>query len=175
MIYQKIGENKIGGDVMKIKNLIASTAVIVLLTSSSVVAAPVIQENDVKENKTEWRNKYDDFEKNPITALEENKNEILQLLKEDKLTKEKADAIISRIDAKISKIKAFEKLPLAQKKEALIKDCKARLDTLVKDGKIQKDKADAILKKYTEKIQNWDGIGYPDFHDKGIKGKGKHN
>jgi len=33
----------------------------------------------------------------------------------------------------------------------------------VKEGKISRDKADEIIRKFNKKIDEWDGTGYPPF------------
>jgi len=103
-------------------------------------------------------------DKDPIKFLEKKKARIQALLKEGKIEKEKADAIIKRIDERIKKLKEFNKLTTAQKKEKLIQEFKAKIAEKVKAGKLTKEKGDELIKKYTEKVEKWDGKGYPDFH-----------
>lgn len=107
-------------------------------------------------------------QKDPIKALESKKEKIQKLLKEGKITKEKADAITAKIDAKIKEIQEFNKLPLKQKKEKLISNFKASIERKVKEGKLSQDKADELIKKFNEKVQKWDGSGYPRFFKKGF-------
>lgn len=132
------------------------------------------ENKDFKGKKIRHRNDAD-MQKDPIKALENKKVRVKSLLKEGKITKEEADRINARIDSKIKEIKEFNKLPLEKKKEKLLSDFKVRLEQKVKDGKISKDKMDEILKQYTEKINNWDGSGYPGIHCKGMRFKSKPN
>lgn len=150
-------------------------AVAVVFMSLSVLPAFAAEDSVTVEPKIESPSKgnYDNWAKDPIGALESKKAEVQILLKEGKITKDNADKMTKRIDAKIAEIKEFNKLTLQQKKDRLIKDCKNRLDLLVKDGKIDRKKADGILKSYTEKIRQWDGTGYPKYFEKCMKGK-KH-
>lgn len=121
-----------------------------------------MQEHQHLDNK--GKTKGSNFVKDPIAALESKKKEIQELLKNGRISEEKAKEWLDRIDQRISDIKAFDKLPLAAKKEKLINDCKKRLDERVKEGKLDSEKANAILKDYTEMVKNWDGKGYPFFH-----------
>ena len=117
-----------------------------------------------KKKWKEYRKKvYDEFVKDPITVLENRKNEINRLLKEGKISKKKADAIIKRIDTGITEIKKFNKLTLEEKRARLIKDCKDYLDDLVERGEMDREKANQIYEDYAEKINKWDGKGYPRF------------
>lgn len=97
----------------------------------------------------------------PIMALESRKEQVKKLMNEGKITREKAEAIIKRIDARIAEINEFNKLTLEEKKEKLVNDCKDRLDRMVNEGKMDRKKADEILRNYTERIRQWDGVGYP--------------
>lgn len=160
---------------MKFYAMIASAVITASILSVSGYA--VTDTVSVETVKTDFAHKgnfdRDDFKKDPIAALEGRKNEILKHLNEGKIPKEEADAIIKKIDARIAEVKNFNTLTLDQKRDKLLKDCKSRLDLLVKDGKLDKKKADDMLKKYTDKIKQWDGVGYPKFFEKGMKGR-KH-
>jgi lipoate-protein ligase A len=90
-------------------------------------------------------------------------------LKEGKITKEKADKITAKIDSRIEKIQQFNSLTTQQKKDKLIGDFKASLDEKVKAGRLTQEMADELLKKYTDKVNQWDGSGYPKFARKGCK------
>jgi lipoate-protein ligase A len=112
-------------------------------------------------------------QEDPIKALENKKEQIQSRLKEGKITTEKADAITARIDTKIREIQEFNKLSVPQKKDKLIREFKARMDKKVSEGRLTQDKADELIKNYTEKVNQWDGQGYPKFGKKGCFGK-KH-
>ncbi len=159
---------------MNFSKVFSTAAIIISLTASSAFASAGIKahdylvENSSKEesgrcDKKDFRQKHEEFQKDPIKALESGKEKVQTLLKEGKISKEKADEITSKIDSKINEIKNFNKLDLKQKKDKLINDCKSHIEKRVKEGKLDKDKADALLKDYTEKINNWDGKGYPQY------------
>ncbi|MDP4180278.1 MAG: hypothetical protein Q8942_04205 [Bacillota bacterium] len=162
---------------MKISKIISTAALIVSLSSSLAFA-----NNDTNASKGFVNNifvkeaneradkdlkiKHEDFIKDPIKALENKKEKIQSLVKEGKISKEIADEKIAKIDSKIKEIKIFNNLPLEQKREKLINNRKTHIEKLVKEGKLDRSKADSILKDYTEKINKWDGNGYPRFHSK---------
>jgi len=126
-----------------------------------------------KDKGKQYRKKvYEEFVKDPITVLENRKNEINKLLKEGKISREKADAMLKRIDAGITEIKKFNKLTLEEKRARLIKDCREYLDNLVERGEMDREKASKIYEDYAEKINKWDGTGYPKFFRKAA-GRGK--
>lgn len=164
---------------MNISRIFLIAAVIISLTANTAFAAPVTNEPQqnsfTRESGKDLELKHDEeFAKDPIKALQNRKEKIQALLKEGKITKEKADEKIARIDSKIKEIESFNKLTLKQKKEKLIDDCRASVEKRVKEGKLDKAEADTILKNYTEKINKWDGKGYPHFHLKsGKEGKCK--
>lgn len=99
----------------------------------------------------------------PIKVLENCKTKIQAMLKDGKITEEKANSKIAKIDEEIKKIKEFNALTLDQKKEKLTNDFKTFIQKQVQDGKLTQEKADEILKKFTDKLAKWDGIGYPKF------------
>jgi len=110
----------------------------------------------------------------PLEALKKKKEKIQSMLKEGKISKEEADAINARIDKKIKEIEEFNKLSPEQKKDKLMKGFKESVEKGVKSGKLTREKADEMIKKFNEKLQNWDGKGYPDFLIKGFGFKGHH-
>lgn len=120
-----------------------------------------------KKVKPNRRKVWEEFAKDPISVLEDRKSEIEKMLKEGKISKEKAEDILKRIDTGISEIKRFNRLPLEEKRAMLIKDCKEYLDSLVEKGDLDKEQAQRILEEYSEKIGKWDGAGYPRFFRKG--------
>lgn len=149
---------------MKISRILITTTLIVAFTATTAFAAAGGSNDSERCPNSDCRQRYEEFQKDPIKALQNRKEEIQSLQKDGKITKEKADEITARIDAKIKQIEEFNKLTLEQKKAKLIKNCSTRLDRLVKEGKLEQAKADEILKQYTDKISNWDGTGYPGFH-----------
>ncbi|MCX7772519.1 MAG: hypothetical protein N2376_05330 [Clostridia bacterium] len=158
-----------------IKKLLAATFIIATLTTSSALAVPDYKAAELGTEKAQRNDRFyrrvdkdmrEEFEKDPLKALEKKKAEILALRKEGKISQEKAQAIIDKIDALSERIKEFNKLPLDKKKAVLIQGCKTKLDALVKDGRMTQAKADGIMKDFTAKIYSWDGTGYPSFHSR---------
>lgn len=169
---------------MNISKIFSVAAVIISLTATTAFGATdIMTSNGTRQNsvvteskphvKKECKQKHEEFSKDPLRALESRKVKIQSLLKEGKITKENADERIARIDSKIKEIQSFNKLTLPQKKDKLIYDCKASVEKLVKEGKLDRVKADTLLKNYSEKINKWDGNGYPHFHTKCSKGECK--
>ncbi len=95
----------------------------------------------------------------PVKGLENAKARIQEQVKAGKLTQDKADKEIAQIDAKIKEIKDFNALTLDQKKAKMISDYKASIQKMVTAGKLTQDKADQMIKNYTDKINKWDGKG----------------
>lgn len=101
------------------------------------------------------------IKKDPVQALEKMKAAINKRVADGKVTQDKADANIAKIDAKIKEIQDFNNLPLDQKKSTLISKAKTALDKRVQNQKITQEQADKALAAITEKINAWDGTGYP--------------
>ena len=89
--------------------------------------------------------------------MESKKQNVESNLKSGKITREKANEIILKIDSKIKKAKEFDSLTLIQKKEKLISKFKTKINQKVKDNKLSRIKAGEFIRKYTDKINNWDG------------------
>jgi len=162
MILLFPGKIKSGGGILRIKKL-AAAAVFALILFTPVSAAgrpncqPVTKGKDIRLEHREKGFK----ERDPVKALEAKKEIIRKLVKEGKISKEKAEEIIRKLDAKIEKIKEFQSLPLEEKRKRLINDFTEKLDRMVKEGKISRQEADKMLKEITEKINKWDGSGLP--------------
>lgn len=129
----------------------------------------IYSDNSKCDDNKDCKEKCKEFAKDPIKALQAKKEKVQALLKEGKITKEEADKKTAWIDSKIKEIESFNKLPLQQKKDKLISDCKAAVEKRVSEGKLDRAKADTILNEYTEKINTWDGTGYPKFRFKCFK------
>ena len=190
-----------GGDRLRIRGIAAAAAIMVMLTAFTATAVPRGMEDGAahtelegrvpetqapekgapetvepgkkvpKMDKKERLKIWEEFIKDPLTVLENRKKEIEQQLKEGRISKEEADAILRRIDKGIAEIKEFSALPLEEKRARLIRDCKDYLDSLVEKGEMDREKAQKILEKYSEKINKWDGTGYPRFFRKPVKPK----
>jgi polyhydroxyalkanoate synthesis regulator phasin len=109
------------------------------------------EKNSCKENK------------DPIKMLEEKKKCIMKECKEGKISKEKADELIKKIDEHISKIKEFQSLPLDKKKEQLYCRFKSCIEKQVKEGKLTEQEAKQRLCEFAKELEKWDGNGFPKF------------
>ncbi len=167
--------------------ILAVVALIISLSGNVVFAAPVGQDaakqeqtDTVKKDKKDFRKKKEGFDgqQDPVKMLEEKKERVQGLLKEGKLTKDEADEITAKIDARIQKIREFNSLTLPQKKDALIASFKTRMEKKVKEGKVSREEADSRIRSYTDKVNKWDGSGNPGFLkkdcDKSEHKKGEH-
>ena len=106
-------------------------------------------------------------DRDPIKQLEKRKEKVQQELKDGTITKDEADKVIKNIDAKISIIKEFNNMTLPQKKEKLLSNFRARIETKVKMGELTKTEGAQIVKDFESSLEKWDGTGHPNF-------KGKH-
>ncbi len=156
---------------MKILKLFACVTVIAFLTSTTAftVLAQGTERDPVIGDK-----KCADFEKDPVKALECRKAKVQSMLKEGRITKEEAAEKIVRIDAAIAKINEFNKLALPQKKAKLMEEFKTSVNSRVKDGRITREKGDAMTREFNEMITNWDGNGYPWLQGQWFKHGGHH-
>ena len=160
---------------MIFSRILSLSVIVACLSATAVFAVPEKQDSpgiNMRQQKVNHcKFKFGDKEQqvDPIKALENKKEKINTLLKENKISKEKADAMIARIDAKLKKINEFNKLAPQQKKEKLINDFKSVIEKRIKDGRLDRNKGDELIKDFTEKVNNWDGKGYPMFHKRGFK------
>lgn len=160
---------------MKLIKILIAGAMIASFTATAAFAAPggapapSSAQQQAHHEKKEFSTQED-----PVKLLESKKARIQDKLKEGKIPQEKADLITKKIDARIQKVKEFDKLSVQQKKDMLKSDFKASLDKRVKEGKVDQGKADELFKKFTDKVNQWDGKGYPRFFSKGLSGKGCH-
>lgn len=163
---------------MKLVKIIVSAALATCLTATAAFAAPAAgseepvnpaQQSDTsKKGKMQLEDK--EFrhrdkgiwnQQDPVKALQSRKEKIQSKLKDGKISKEKADKITAKIDTKIKEIQEFNKLTLQQKKDKLESRFKSSLDKRIKNGKLTQDKADKLLKDYSDRLKSWDGKGYP--------------
>lgn len=104
--------------------------------------------------------------KDPIAALKEARKKVEEMKKQGKISKEKADELIKQIDEKIRKIEEFNRLPLEQRKEMLIEHYKNKIAEKVNQGKLTQEHADELIRNFTEKVKEWDGKSFIEFHSK---------
>lgn len=140
---------------IKYKRLLAATMLGVMLFSTAALADEAVlpQQSTIS---TAAPNKVD-----PIKKLEDIKAKVTEKYNQGKISKEKYDNMISKINEKEQYIKELNSLTLSQKRQKLISDFTANLNKKVQSGKILQDKANELIKKYTDKVNKWDGTGFP--------------
>ena len=163
--------NKFG---KKILLILVAGCILISSFSMIVLADNTGYENVLTENIVHNDGKCEKFKcnpskkhKDPIKALEEKKEEVNDLLKQGKISEEEANELIKKIDDRIKKIEEFNRLPLEKKKEVLINKFKEHVEKKVNEGKLTREKADEIIKEHIERVNRWNGKGYPDFNHKG--------
>lgn len=153
---------------MSLRKIVAAATICFALTTTvSLAKNPYIQKVENTEQKTEQREEQsqDTRKLDPLQVLEKRKEKINKLLKEGKIPKEKAEEKLRKIDRRIEEIKEFQKLPLEKKRERVINNFRHELDKLVRDGAIKPEEAERLMNEVTEKINKWDGSGYPIMQD----------
>ncbi|MDP4093526.1 MAG: hypothetical protein Q8920_09210 [Bacillota bacterium] len=169
---------------MKITRIVTAVILALSFTTISVYAVPDSKSvpksgDNAKIEKKQFREKdfkqfSEEFAKDPIKALQGRKEKVQSMLKDGKISREKADEITARIDSKIRYINEFNKLTVPQKKDLLLKDFKTHIEKKVNEGKLDKEQANTIIKDFSDKVAKWDGNGYPNFGTRIFKGEGKH-
>ncbi|MDI3312482.1 MAG: hypothetical protein QJR05_13800, partial [Thermoanaerobacterium sp.] len=142
---------------IKYKKLLAATMLGVMLFSTVAFADETVlpQQNTISTVKTA-PDKVD-----PIKRLEDIKAKVTEKYNQGKISKEKYDNMISKINEKEQYIKGLNSLTLSQKRQKLISDFTAAINKKVQSGRITQDKANELIKKYTDKVNKWDGTGFP--------------
>jgi polyhydroxyalkanoate synthesis regulator phasin len=157
--------------IMRFRKMLCAAVAAACIATTSVFAEPINSNSsgDGKAPKQEERVGKEGYKKSedPIKALKERKEKVKSLVKEGKISKEKADAINAKIDEKIKRIEEFNKLPVEQKREKLISGFQAFVERKVKEGKLTKEEAEELVKEFTDRIQKWNGKGYPDLRKDG--------
>lgn len=169
--------------------MVIIAALATCLSAVSVFAAPAVTEppktntaqpknnlnpkdgSKIKEHRA--KDKDCEVEQDPIEKLKNKKQKVKELLDGGKITKEEADDLNAKIDAKIKEIQEFNKLTVEQKRDKLTKRFKDKMNNRVKEGKMTREKADEIIKEFNKKIEQWDGKGYPGFMHKSHPKKDK--
>jgi len=172
---------------VKFSRMLLTATLITVISSTSAFAASSLeatglpkpnvtqqQKNECEKGHCTEKKKRDCEEKlkDPIEMLQRKKQKVQELYDGGKITKEEADELIKKIDAKIREIQEFNSLPLDKKKERLIARFKEKVESKVKEGKLTKREADELIKKFTERIKEWDGKGYPGCKSGKYRGKG---
>ncbi|HPC99820.1 MAG TPA: hypothetical protein PLA01_00550 [Acetivibrio sp.] len=173
---------------MKFSRMLLTATIITIISSASAFAAPSAKDSGLSEsNAVQQQNKEcekghctakkkgdcEEKLKDPIEMLQRKKQKVQELYDGGKITKEEADELIKRIDAKIREIQEFNSLPLDKKKEKLLAGFKEKVESKVKEGKLTKKEADELIKKFTERLKEWDGKGYPGYKSGKYREKGK--
>ncbi|MFW6270398.1 MAG: hypothetical protein ACOC4G_09985 [Bacillota bacterium] len=91
------------------------------------------------------------------------KEKVQKKLEKGDITEEKANQLNAKLDDHLKEIKEFKKLSLEEKKSKLLNNLQTRMNEKVKEDKISREKADEIIKKYSNELKDWDGESYPKF------------
>lgn len=150
-------------------NKIRTVAAIIGATFILSTGFSAAQQTTVTGEKTQQEQDRKQTNEDPIKRLQEMKESIAKKAAEGKIDQKKADEITAKINEKIKQLEELNKLAPAQKKEKLKSMFKDAIDKKVNDGKLTRDKADEIIKKHNEKIDKWDGQGYPPVNFKGTR------
>lgn len=147
---------------MKFKNGILAAALVTSLTVSATFATPSLANVELSaQTGTKQVAEVCREQRDPIKALEAKKERVQAKFKAGKITKQEADEAIAKIDAKIKKVEEFNQLKPDQKKEWLINHFTEKINQKVSDGKLSKEEGQKLIERVTEKVQEWDGEGYP--------------
>lgn len=145
-----------------LKTFVLGTALAITLTSTGFALG---YESNINSTSIECRERIKKaeivIEKDILQKLENRKVKIQEKVSEGKISTEKANKIKARIDQRINKVKEISKLSPDKKKAALIADFKELMNKKVQNNRLTKEEADTLIKKYTEKVNSWDGNGYP--------------
>jgi len=149
---------------MKIIRVAIIVIAVTVLMSTEVSAQQVTKASTEQSIKQQEENKVNI---DPIKSLEDKKAELQKRLAEGKITKEEADQKTAKINEIILKIQDFNKLSLQQKRDKLISEFTMHMNKKVQEGRLNQNEANTKIASFKEKINNWDGNGYPMFHEKG--------
>ena len=119
---------------MKFSRMLLTATLITVISSTSAFAASSLeatglpkpnvtqqQKNECEKGHCTEKKKRDCEEKlkDPIEMLQRKKQKVQELYDGGKITKEEADELIKKIDAKIREIQEFNSLPLDKKRKGL--------------------------------------------------------
>ncbi|QSZ26974.1 hypothetical protein ACETAC_08885 [Aceticella autotrophica] len=142
---------------MNSKKIIATSVIgIMLLTATAFAATTAVPSANANMKHQGVFQKGD-----PIQRLEDLKSKITEKFKAGKISQDEENKMLTKINDAEQKIKDFNNMTLDQKKQTLIKDFTARINQRVKDGKLTQDKANSMIQNFTDKVNKWDGKGYP--------------
>lgn len=144
---------------MKIKKLIVFVVMGIMLLSTMAFASETTQPQANSNQPTQVTpNK---VKVDPVQRLENLKTKLTDKYNQGKISKDKYDKAIAKINQIEQKIKDFNNMTLDQKKQTLINDYNTAINKRVQQGKLTQDKANELIKNYTDKVNKWDGNGYP--------------
>ncbi|EEG76356.1 hypothetical protein [Dethiobacter alkaliphilus] len=147
---------------MTIKKSILTAALVTSLAAGSVVAAPTVNVSPTPLAGTLKVAELCREQRDPIKMLEMKKERVQQKYKAGEITRQEADELTAKLDAKIKKVEEFNQLKPEDKKEWLLNHLTEKVNRKVKEGKISEEKGRELVEHFTEKINEWDGKGYPD-------------
>ena len=147
---------------MKIAKVLVTAAVLTNLATSAL-AAPLTVSHAAQRAPYVLRQEQtvNCHRQAPLKAMENKKAKIQELVKAGRITQEEAEIELAKLEEKIRKINEFNALDLPQKKAKLLAHYQEVLEKRVQEGKITQQEAEQLLKKFSEKVEQWDGTGFP--------------
>ncbi|ADL69453.1 hypothetical protein Tthe_1969 [Thermoanaerobacterium thermosaccharolyticum DSM 571] len=145
----------------KSKKIIATAVISTVLLSSIAFADTTIVPSQSSSNVSTSQSAKTSKKADPIQLLENLKAKIEEKYSQGKISQNQENNIITKINSAEQKIENFNNMTLDQKKQTLIDYFTTIVNNEVKNGKITQDKANTLIKNFTDKVNKWDGTGYP--------------
>ncbi|WP_434639649.1 hypothetical protein PQ743_10000 [Thermoanaerobacterium thermosaccharolyticum] len=145
----------------KSKKIIATVVISTVLLSSIAFADTTIVPSQSSSNVSTSQSAKTSKKADPIQLLENLKAKIEEKYSQGKISQNQENNIITKINSAEQKIENFNNMTLDQKKQTLIDYFTTIVNNQVKNGKITQDKANTLIKNFTDKVNKWDGTGYP--------------
>ncbi|WP_434564408.1 hypothetical protein PQ690_09675 [Thermoanaerobacterium thermosaccharolyticum] len=145
----------------KSKKIIATAVISTVLLSSIAFADTTIVPSQSSSNVSTSQSAKTSKKADPIQLLENLKAKIEEKYSQGKISQNQENNIITKINSAEQKIENFNNMTLDQKKQTLIDYFTTIVNNQVKNDKITQDKANILIKNFTDNVNKWDGTGYP--------------
>ncbi|MGF7400102.1 hypothetical protein PQ744_06725 [Thermoanaerobacterium thermosaccharolyticum] len=145
----------------KSKKIIATAVISTVLLSSIAFADTTIVPSQSSSNVSTSQSARTSKKADPIQLLENLKAKIEEKFSQGKISQNQENNIITKINSAEQKIENFNNMTLDQKKQTLIDYFTTIVNNQVKNDKITQDKANILIKNFTDNVNKWDGTGYP--------------
>ncbi len=145
----------------KSKKIIATAVISTVLLSSIAFADTTIVPSQSSSNVSTSQSAKTSKKADPIQLLENLKAKIEEKFSQGKISQNQENNIITKINSAEQKIENFNNMTLDQKKQTLIDYFTTIVNNQVKNDKITQDKANILIKNFTDNVNKWDGTGYP--------------